>query len=65
MPESGPLGSVRGAVSNARPYRERYSLDTLGVITKGQRETGGQGLFQATDNLNPTTANPPCDVSTS
>ena len=26
-------------------------LDTLGAITKGQRETGGQGLFQATDNL--------------
>ena len=26
-------------------------LDTLGAITKGQRETGGQGLFRPTDNL--------------
>ena len=26
-------------------------LDTLGAITKGQRQTGGQGLFRADDNL--------------
>ena len=26
-------------------------LDTLGAITKGQRQTGGQGLFRAEDNL--------------
>jgi len=26
-------------------------LDTLGAITRGQRQTGGQGLFRATDNL--------------
>jgi predicted RNA methylase len=26
-------------------------LDTLGAITKGQRQTGGQGLFRAGDNL--------------
>jgi P-loop containing NTP hydrolase pore-1/C-terminal domain on Strawberry notch homologue len=26
-------------------------LDTLGAITRGQRETGGQGLFRADDNL--------------
>lgn len=26
-------------------------LDTLGAITKGQRETGSQGLFRAEDNL--------------
>ena len=26
-------------------------LDTLGAITKGERETGGQGLFDAADNL--------------
>lgn len=26
-------------------------LDTLGAITKGQRQTGGQGLFQPEDNL--------------
>ncbi|MGB6231137.1 MAG: strawberry notch family protein, partial [Litorimonas sp.] len=26
-------------------------LDTLGAITKGERETGGQGLFRASDNL--------------
>ena len=26
-------------------------LDTLGAITKGQRQTGGQGLFKSEDNL--------------
>jgi predicted RNA methylase len=26
-------------------------LDTLGAITRGQRQTGGQGLFRADDNL--------------
>ena len=26
-------------------------LDTLGAITKGERQTGGQGLFRADDNL--------------
>jgi predicted RNA methylase len=26
-------------------------LDTLGALTKGQRQTGGQGLFRAEDNL--------------
>jgi predicted RNA methylase len=26
-------------------------LDTLGAITKGQRQTGGEGLFRADDNL--------------
>ena len=26
-------------------------LDTLGAITKGQRQTGGQGLFRSEDNL--------------
>jgi predicted RNA methylase len=31
-------------------------LDTLGAITKGQRQTGGQGLFRADDNLESTYA---------
>ena len=26
-------------------------LDTLGAITKGQRQTGGQGIFSSSDNL--------------
>lgn len=26
-------------------------LDTIGTITKGQRQTGGQGIFRADDNL--------------
>ncbi|MBB4423847.1 hypothetical protein GGD66_002391 [Bradyrhizobium sp. CIR48] len=26
-------------------------LDTLGAITRGQRQTGGQGLFRPKDNL--------------
>ena len=26
-------------------------LDTLGAITRGQRQTGGQGMFRAEDNL--------------
>ncbi|MBS0278459.1 MAG: strawberry notch family protein [Proteobacteria bacterium] len=29
-------------------------LDTLGAITRGQRQTGGQGLFRADDNLEST-----------
>jgi hypothetical protein len=28
-------------------------LDTLGAITRGQRQTGGQGLFRPEDNLEP------------
>jgi hypothetical protein len=31
-------------------------LDTLGAITRGQRQTGGQGLFRADDNLESTYA---------
>jgi hypothetical protein len=31
-------------------------LDTLGAITRGQRQTGGQGLFRASDNLESTYA---------
>ena len=26
MPELGPLGSVRGALSNERPYRDRFEF---------------------------------------
>lgn len=26
-------------------------LDTLGAITRGQRQTGGQGMFRSEDNL--------------
>jgi len=29
-------------------------LDTLGAITRGQRQTGGQGMFRAEDNLEST-----------
>lgn len=29
-------------------------LDTLGALTRGQRQTGGQGLFRAEDNLEST-----------
>ena len=28
-----------------------WRLDTLGAITRGQRQTGGQGLFRPEDNL--------------
>ncbi|MDM7170320.1 strawberry notch C-terminal domain-containing protein, partial [Klebsiella pneumoniae] len=31
-------------------------LDTLGAITKGQRQTGGQNMFRAEDNLESTYA---------
>ena len=33
------------------PLDDRPPLDTLGAITKGQRQTGGQGLFRPEDNL--------------
>jgi hypothetical protein len=28
----GPLGTVRGAFSNGRPYRERYRFQTVHLI---------------------------------
>jgi hypothetical protein len=39
MPESGPYGSVRGALSNERPYRDPDSLAefTLGRATGSAR----------------------------
>jgi predicted RNA methylase len=36
-------------ITTMKPPARR--LDTLGAITKGQRQTGGQGLFRADDNL--------------
>jgi hypothetical protein len=32
MPELGPYGSVRGARSNARPYRDHRSVARYGAI---------------------------------
>jgi hypothetical protein len=32
VPELGSLGSVRGALSNGRPYRERREMDTGGKV---------------------------------
>ena len=40
-------------------------LDTLGAITKGQRQTGGQGLFRPQDNLESPTPATPCASSMS
>jgi hypothetical protein len=40
-------------------------LDTLGAITKGQRQTGGQGLFRAEDNLESPYGRLPCASSIS
>ncbi len=40
-------------------------LDTLGAITKGQRQTGGQGLFRPTTISNRPMAAQPCASSTS
>src|SRR5207344_3005918 len=46
----------RPVVTNVKGERRFVStiarrLDTLGAITRGQRQTGGQGLFRADDNL--------------
>ena len=48
MPESGPLGSERGAASNGRPYREtsedasKPSCDIeTGAVPLFQEERGG------------------------
>ena len=38
------------AIHKNKPVITR-ALDTMGAITKGQRQTGGQGLFRADDNL--------------
>ncbi len=40
MPESGPLGSVRGARGNLRPYR-----DTADEVSKSARRCRNQGEF--------------------
>ena len=39
MPESGSLGSVRGALSNGRPYREqrRFEAENRGVLRDAAR----------------------------
>lgn len=47
---------VRPVTTNVKGERRFIStickrLDTLGALTKGQRETGGQGLFKPEDNL--------------
>jgi len=36
MPESGPFGFVRGALSNERPYRDPQLLCNNGGIEEGQ-----------------------------
>lgn len=41
--------NVRGEARFVSTISRR--LDTLGAITRGQRETGGQGLFRPEDNL--------------
>jgi hypothetical protein len=33
MRETRPYGSVRGAVSDGRPYRDSFALDPLGLPT--------------------------------
>jgi hypothetical protein len=39
MPELGPSGSVRGAVSNHRPYRDHLQLCTrCEVSSQGQKK---------------------------
>ena len=44
---SRPTSRPRSASSRTIARR----LDTLGAITRGQRQTGGQGLFRPEDNL--------------
>lgn len=48
--DSGIIGEKRFMSSIAR------RLDQLGALTKGQRQTGSQGFFQARDNLESTDA---------
>ncbi len=37
MPESGTYGSVRGAPSNGRPYRDQFELRSNRLACHGQR----------------------------
>ena len=43
MPESGPYGSVRGALSNERPYRDYGRLEAekirAGLLVAGSRRS--------------------------
>src|SRR6266446_5942502 len=55
VPEWGPLGSVRGALSNERPYRDlraerprgarSVAAATSGASSENRQACGGQGWF--------------------
>ena len=50
MPESGPLGSERGAASNGRPYRETLEDASLHILMSSKPEAlaiSGIGLSGA------------------
>jgi hypothetical protein len=54
--QSGAGTAVRPIATDVKAEKRFLStiarrLDTLGAITKGQRQTGGQGLFRPEDNL--------------
>ena len=54
--QSGAAALFRPIATNVKAEKRFLStiarrLDTLGAITKGQRQTGGQGLFEPEDNL--------------
>jgi hypothetical protein len=42
VPEWGPLGSVRGALSNERPYRDLRNVDTNYPFERSHRFAGIQ-----------------------
>src|SRR5215217_2642016 len=45
VPELGSLGSVRGALSNGRPYRDLPTIDDLGRgVVNGRLEPVGVGV---------------------
>ena len=49
MPEWGPLGSVRGALSNERPYRDLRNVDANYPLERSHRFAGIQPNSGHTD----------------
>ena len=59
MPESGPYGSVRGALSNERPYRDRFPVSVKPFGAKPIVKIFQPGLLPRPSPSHPTWNQPP------
>ena len=51
VPELGPLGSVRGALSNGRPYRDLHPMHLICAIIDTLERSRGSSPHQAREPL--------------